>query len=252
MALEAPDDHSLDPRAAVHALRVACERAGVEIEEHAEDPAPVLGSATGRAEGVRVADEVRRADQVVLATGAWSGRLGGIADDARVPVRPVKGQTIRLRDPAGPGLLHRAIRCERAYIVPRDDGRYVLGATVEERGFELEATAGASYELLRAAHELVPGTSELHLEEVCVGLRPGTPDNVPFIGRAAFEGLLWATGHYRNGILLTPLTADLVVGLLTGEHAAHDDELLRTCDPGRFAGAAAADAAAARRATVPA
>ena len=112
--------------------------------------------------------------------------------------------------------------------------------------------AGASYELLRAAHELVPGTSELHVEELCVGLRPGTPDNLPVIGPAACEGLLWATGHYRNGILLTPLTAELVVGLLTGEHAEQHEELLRTCDPGRFASAGGAAASAARQATVPA
>ena len=125
------------------------------------------------------------------------------------------------------------MRCRGAYLVPREDGRYVLGATVEERGFELEPTAGAAYELLRAVHELVPGVSELQLEEVCVGLRPGTPDNAPIIGPGACEGLIWATGHYRNGILLTPLTAELVVAALTG---ASGDPLLQISDPARFWG----------------
>jgi glycine oxidase len=232
MALEVPDDHSLDPRLALGALRHACEQAGVQIEEHVGPSSPVLDSAGERVEGVSTERGVRAAAQVVLATGAWSGLLDTLPEQARVPVRPVKGQVLRLRDPAGPGLVRRAVRCEGAYLVPRDDGCYALGASVEERGFELAARVDTSYELLRAAHELVPGVSELHLEEVCVGLRPGSPDNTPIIGRAACEGLVWATGHYRNGILLAPLTAELVAGVLAGED---EDPLLRTCDPARFA-----------------
>ena len=103
-----------------------------------------------------------------------------------------------------------SLRFEGGYIVPRGDGRYVLGATVEERGFEQRPTAGGVYELLRDAHELVPGVRELQIEELSVGFRPSTPDNVPVIGRGALDGLLWATGHHRNGILLAPLTAELV------------------------------------------
>jgi len=137
-----------------------------------------------------------------------------------------------LRDPAGPGLLSKPVRYGRGYLVPRPDGRFVLGGTVEERGFDAQPTAGAVYELLRYAHEVVPGVSELELIELNVGFRPGTPDNAPIIGRGALEGLVWATGHYRNGILLTPLTAELVVGLLTGHPP---DALLATCDPARFA-----------------
>jgi glycine oxidase len=132
------------------------------------------------------------------------------------------------------------VRFDGGYVVPREDGRYVLGATVEERGFELEPTAGGVYELLREAHELVPGISELEIEELLVGLRPGTPDNGPVIGRADVEGVIWATGHYRNGILLAPLTAELVVGLLQGDSSISDvspdlDRLLSACSPGRFA-----------------
>ncbi len=152
-------------------------------------------------------------------------------------MRPVRGQLLRLRDPAGPGLLSTVVRFDGGYIVPRADGRYVLGATVEERGFDLQPDAGATYELLRDAHELLPGVSELKIEELCVGLRPGTPDNAPAIGFGEPDGLLWATGHYRNGILLAPLTAQLVVALLAGEDV--EPELLRACSPQRFARAAA-------------
>jgi glycine oxidase len=116
--------------------------------------------------------------------------------------------------------------------VPRADGRYVLGATMEERGYDLHPTVGGIYELLRDAHELVPGVSELEIEELCVGLRPGTPDNAPAIGPGSLEGLMWAVGHHRNGILLAPLTAELVVQALAGEQP--DNPLLEACEPTRF------------------
>jgi len=250
LALEAPDDHSIDPRPVLAALHEACERAGVCVREHA----PVARLEPG---GVRLEDGERvRAEEVVLAAGPWSGLIAGLAAAARVPVRPVKGQLMRLRDPAGPGLLARVVRFDGGYVLPRGDGRYVLGATMEERGFELAPTAGAVHELLRDARELVPGVSELEIEELSVGLRPGTPDNAPVIGRSAHDGVIWATGHHRNGILLAPLTAELVVGLLDPAAAAPDaDELLAACAPSRFAGdSAAADAAnaSAREPTTPA
>jgi glycine oxidase len=129
---------------------------------------------------------------------------------------------MRLCDPAGPGLLERVVRFEGGYLVPRGDGRYVLGATMEERGFEPCATAGGVYELLREGHELVPGLSELRIEELGVGYRPGTPDNAPVIGPGALGGLIWATGHHRNGILLAPLTAELVTRLLLGNETRNE------------------------------
>jgi glycine oxidase len=172
----------------------------------------------------------------VIAAGAWSALLDGIPVDARVPVHPVKGQILRLRDPAGPGLLERVVRFQGGYLVPRGDGRYVLGASMEERGFDRSATAGGVYELLRDAHELVPGVSELEIAELGVGLRPGTPDNTPVIGPAGPEGLTWASGHHRNGILLAPLTAELILAVLAGQTPA--DPLLQACDPKRFAGQA--------------
>jgi len=168
----------------------------------------------------------------VLALGSWTAQLQGVPPAAAVPVRPVKGQIMRLRDPAGPGLADRAIRYAGGYLLPRGDGRYVLGATVEERGFDPAPTAGALYEMLRRAWEVVPGVAELQVQELTTGFRPGTPDNVPALGAGALEGLVWATGHYRNGILLAPLTAELLAALLAGERR---DALLEVCDPLRFA-----------------
>jgi glycine oxidase len=244
LALEAPDDHSVDPRAVLAALRAACESSGVELREHAR--AERVESDAGRVAGVTLAGgETLAAGQVVLAAGAWSAQIAGAELDgarpgATVPVRPVRGQLLRLRDPAGPGLLSRVIRFEGGYVVPRADGRYVLGATVEERGFDVEPDVGGVYELLREAHEVVPGVSELKIEELCVGLRPGMPDNAPAIGAGSPEGLVLATGHHRNGILLAPLTAELGAKLLCGEQMDTSERaLLDACDPRRFAGGSA-------------
>jgi glycine oxidase len=219
LALEAPEDHSVDPRLVLAALRHACELSGVRVREYAPVARVELEGIepSARVTGVTLADEERvLAGQVVLAAGAWTAEVRGLPAHARVPVRPLKGQILRLRDPVGPGLLERVVRFEGGYLVPRGDGRYVLGATVEERGFEELPTAGGVYELLRDAHELVPGVLELRIEELSVGFRPSTPDNVPIIGPGAVEGLMWATGHHRNGILLAPLTAELVAEALVG------------------------------------
>jgi glycine oxidase len=244
LALEAPDDHSVDPRAVLAALRVACESSGVQLREHAR--VERVRAEAGRVAGVTLAGgESLAAGQVVLAAGAWSAQIADAElDRARpgttVPVRPVRGQLLRLRDPAGPGLLSRVIRFEGGYVVPRADGRYVLGASVEERGFDVEPDVGGVYELLREAHGVAPGISELKIEELCVGLRPGMPDNAPAIGAGSPEGLLLATGHHRNGILLAPLTARLGAKLLCGEQMdANERTLLDACDPRRFAGAPA-------------
>ena len=173
-----------------------------------------------------------RAGHVVIAAGVEVARLE-LPEHARVPVRPVKGQVLRLRDPNGPGLVERTIRSESKYFVPRGDGRYVLGATMEERGWDTAPTAGGVYELLRDLSEVVPGVFELEIEELIAGLRPATPDNLPAIGPGALEGLIWATGHYRNGILLTPVTADLVATALQGRALP---DWAAPADPLRFAG----------------
>ncbi len=215
LALDVPDDHAVDPRLTVSALARAAERAGAVLRPGAEVVAAEPGGGVRLTNGERVA-----AAQVVLAAGPWSGALEGIPEAARVPVRPVKGQSLRLRDAAGIGLIERVVRWDGGYLVPRSDGRYVLGATVEERGFDTGMTAGGVNDLLRDASELVPGVLELEVEELIAGLRPGTPDNTPVIGRSpAAPELVWATGHYRNGALLAPVTGDLVADVLAGGDA---------------------------------
>ena len=212
LALDVPGDHSADPRALVLALGRAARRAGATLRTGAR--ATAIQSGGGRVSGVALAGgEVVHADRVVVAAGAWSGAIDGLPP---IPLRPVKGQILRLRDPAHPGppaLLQRIVRFEGGYLVPRGDGRYVLGATTEERGFDTTVTAGGLYGLLRDAGELVPGVHEMVIEEMSAGLRPATPDNAPVLGAAEeLAGLHWATGHHRNGILLAPVTAGLVVG----------------------------------------
>ena len=238
LALEVPDDYAVDPRPVLAALRQACVAAGVRLREHTEVASVETDGAEARVSAVTLKGGERlEAPQLVLAAGSWSGSLHGLPEHARVPVRPVRGQILRLRDPAGPGMIDRVVRFDGGYLLPRGDGRYVLGATVEERGFALSATAGGVYELLRDARELVPGVSELEIEELSVGLRPGTPDNAPLIGPGVLAGLTWATGHHRNGILLAPLTAELLTGTLApsaGERSHADERLLAACSPARF------------------
>jgi len=234
LALDVPGDHSADPRRLVAALAVAVERAGGEIRRGARVTG--LVAADDRVTGVRLAGgDVLPAPRVVLAAGAWTPGLAGVPEP--VPVRPVKGQIMRLRDPRGPGLIDRTIRTPQGgYIVSRGDGRYVLGATVEERGFDTAPTAGGVFELVRDLSEVIPGVLELELDELAAGLRPGSPDNVPSIGPGALDGLVWATGHYRNGILLAPLTARLVADVLAGDELP---DWAAVADPRRFTKVAA-------------
>ncbi len=147
-----------------------------------------------RVTGVRLADGTDvTADNVVVAAGPWSSALDGIPAGASIPVHPIKGQILRLHDPAGPGLLTRVLRMTGGYLVPRGDGRYVLGATMEERGFDTTVTAGGAFELLRNAFELLPSVTELVIDELSAGLRPATPDNAPAIGPGSIAGP--ALGH---------------------------------------------------------
>ncbi len=227
-AMEVPDDHAADPRLLAAALAQAARRVGVDIRPGVVVEAVLTG--TGGVLGVALADgEELHSGAVVLAAGAWSGALA--PPEATVPLRPVKGQILRLTDPAGPGLLTRTLRYETGYLVPRGDGRYVLGATMEEQGFDTTVTTGAVHDLIRDASELVPGVLELVLEEARAGLRPSTPDNAPILGEhPACPGLHYATGHHRHGILLAPVTADLLAAGLAGEPQEH------AFAPDRFAG----------------
>jgi glycine oxidase len=182
----AEHDHQVEPRAVVRALRAAFEAAGGELR---------CGVEVGDPSGLD-------ADHVVLAAGCWSG----------APVRPVKGQILRLR---GEPLAGRLVRTPRCYVVSRPGGEVVVGATVEERGFDTTVTGDGVFRLLEAAREVLPDVGELELVEAAARLRPGTPDNAPLIGE--HDGLLWATGHHRNGVLLAPITAQAVAAIVTGD-----------------------------------
>jgi glycine oxidase len=216
LALDIPGDHSVDPRRLVAALAEAVGRTGGEVRAHARASAVLTdGDAVT---GVQLDDgSMVRAGAVLLAAGAQVARLAGLPPAAVVPVRPVKGQVVRLRDRHGPGLVERTVRTPDAYLVPRSDGRYVLGATMEERGWDTAPTAGGMFELLRDISEVVPGVLELEVEELLAGLRPATPDNLPVVGPGALDGLFWAAGHYRNGILLAGISGELAAGALCGE-----------------------------------
>ncbi|MEV5760490.1 glycine oxidase ThiO [Streptomyces tendae] len=235
--LRVDGDHQIDPRRLAHALLAACEREGVVL--HREWAERLIVGRGERATGVVTADGTAlEAGQVVLAGGSLSGRLTGVPEAVLPPVRPVKGQVLRLAMPrtgVGAPLLNRTVRAvvrgNHVYLVPRESGELVVGATSEELGWDTTVTAGGVYELLRDAHELVPGITELPLTETRAGLRPGSPDNAPLLGRTDLDGLLLATGHYRNGVLLTPVTGDVMADVLTGGELPEE---ARPFSPRRF------------------
>lgn len=217
----AAGEAAVDPRALARALVAALSPAGVELITAAE---VVNGLWDGeRLVGVRTTtgDEFE-AETVVLANGAWSGATEWLPEAARPPVRPVRGETVELGSRGEAPPCERILVSERVYLVPRDDGRLIAGATVEERGFDTTVTAGGVHELLREAYRLLPDVAEMELVGALAGLRPGTPDNRPLIGPGAVEGLLLATGHFRNGILLAPVTAEAVAATLAGEPLPED------------------------------
>ncbi|WP_432055234.1 glycine oxidase ThiO [Streptomyces sp. bgisy022] len=232
--LRVDGDHGIDPRLLAAALVTACERAGVLLHRGWADRLTVVRD---RATGVVTADGTElSAGQVVLAAGSLSGRLAGVPEEVRPPVRPVKGEVLRLTVPARrmPFLtrtVRAVVRGSHVYLVPRESGELVIGATSEEVGWDTTVTAGGVYQLLRDAHELVPGITELPLTETRAGLRPGSPDNAPLLGPTGLAGLLLATGHHRNGVLLTPVTGDVLAhALTTGELP----EVARPFTPRRF------------------
>ncbi|WP_040338938.1 glycine oxidase ThiO [Candidatus Blastococcus massiliensis] len=204
-------DHSVDGRA-VHAALLAATR-GVGVELVGERVAEVVVE-DGRAAGVRLASGgVLPAGTTVLALGAHSGALPGVPP---LPVRPVKGQILRLA--GAEGLLEHTVRAlvrgRHVYLVPYGDGGVIVGATVEDRGFDARVTAGGVHDLLHDAIEVVPEVEELELIETLARWRPGTPDNAPLLGYSSLPGLVLATGHHRNGVLLTPVTAEATAELL--------------------------------------
>jgi len=187
--------------------------------------------ANGRVTAIVAEDHREQANVVVLAAGAWSREIAGVPPARLPPVRPVKGQMLALSmDPANP-LLRHVLWLPRGYLVPRRDGRLVVGGTVEERGFDDTITAGGLLALIEGAWRAVPGIEELPVAETWVGFRPGSRDDAPILGPSGIDGLIFATGHHRNGILLTPLTIEVLSAyVLTGRLA----ETARPFTPERF------------------
>jgi glycine oxidase len=245
--LRSDGDGSVDPRLLASALLAAAERAGVVLIREAATEITTAGDGAGvtgaRVTGARLAGGgAVAAGQVVLAAGWQSASLAGLPAAAAVPVRPVKGQILRLRPTAATrrtaptpslvsGTVRGLVRGSSVYLVPRLDGELVVGATQEELGPDTTVTAGGVWELLRDARLLVPGITELELAEAVAGLRPGTPDNAPVIGPGALAGLAWATGHFRGGVLLAPATADALAEYLASGRLP---ELAAPFTPDRF------------------
>ena len=212
-AVFSPQDHQVDNRKLAGALRIAAEAAGAKI--HEQRAVAEIAVHAGRAAGIVLEDGTRvAADRVVLAAGAWSRGIGGLPPDRRPPVRPVKGQMLALRMDAAAPLLNHVLWAPGAYLVPRRDGRLIVGATVEEKGFDENVTAGGMLTLLEAAWRAIPAIEELPVEEIWAGHRPGSRDDAPILGRGPLENLFYATGHHRNGILLAPVTADAMARLI--------------------------------------
>jgi len=210
----AAGEAAIDPRELTEVLLMALRNEDAEVRTGTE----VVGGVCEdeRLVGVRTAEEEIRAGTVVLAGGAWSGAIEWLPEHARPAVRPVKGQVVELRTRDGEPSTRHILASERVYLVPRRDGRLVVGATVEEMGFDTTVTAGGVHELLREAYRLLPDVAEMELVDATAGLRPGTPDNLPLVGPGGVDGLVLATGHYRNGILLAPLAAQTVADHLAG------------------------------------
>ncbi len=229
---EFPNDHQVDNRAVVGALVTACRRSGVTFVADRVRAIAAVGRRVARV--TLESGSEQPVSSVVVAAGAWSGGIRGVPEPLP-PVRPVRGVTLRLHAAGTAGPLTRTVRGvvhgRNCYLVPRHDGSLVVGATSEEQGFDLSVRLGTVADLVTDARELVPALDEYTLVETSTGLRPGSPDNAPIIGRTALEGLIIATGHYRNGFLLAPITADAVVAILEGNG---DDETVRAFTPERF------------------
>jgi glycine oxidase len=225
--IEVPGDHHVDNRALLRALLAAGRAAGVTfvpltVTTLSPGAGPDHAAPERAGPGVVLSDGSRLdTDLILLAAGVGTPHVGGLEAAALPEIRPVKGHILRLgpagSDGGGPPLLNRTVRAlvhgRSIYLVPRPDGTLVVGATMEERGNDLSVRAGAVHELLCDARAVVPGVDELELLEAQAGLRPATLDNTPVVGWTALDGVAVASGHFRNGMLLAPVTAASVVEL---------------------------------------
>ena len=229
-AVFSPRDHQVENRLLSRALASAAQRAGVELIEHCAVREVLI--AGGRATGVMTERGRESADVVVLAAGAWSREIGGVSPAYLPPVRPIKGQMLALQMDRKAPLLRHVLWLPRGYLVPRNDGRLIVGGTVEERGFDTSLTAGGLFALIEGAWRAIPTIEELPIAETWVGFRPGSRDDAPMLGPSGLDRLVIATGHHRNGILLTPVTAAVVSAYILTERLP---EIARPFSPERFA-----------------
>jgi glycine oxidase len=222
------DDAQINNRRLLEALKIAFEKCGGKLyDDHTVEK---INIENGKVKGIHVHGIDIEFDSVIVAAGAWSKQIEGIPENLLPPVRPVKGQIINLRlnDSCK---LKKVVRAPDVYLLPKSDGRLVVGASNEEMGYDINPTAGEIFRLLERAWEAVPSIYDLPIESIDVGLRPGSRDHQPIIGDTDIEGLYFATGHYRNGILLTPITAfELSKWVVTGEKS----ELLKNFQISRF------------------
>lgn len=206
------DDHQVDPRRIIPALRIALRNAGGILIEGMEGVD--LRRSGNTVAGIRSVIGECRSTHVVLATGVWTGEEGSVSRHLRIPMRPLKGQALCLRDRQGGPILRHVVWTENVHLAPKKSGRLIVGATVEEAGFDASVTAGGVFALLEGARRALPAVEELELEGVWTGFRPTTDDDAPIIGPSDVEGLILAVGHHRNGVLLAPVTAEAVVDLV--------------------------------------
>jgi glycine oxidase len=210
-----PDDAQVENRDLLNALHIAVKNRGCKIHENAKVESIKIDN--GKVKGIIANGYEIEASNIVVAAGAWSKQIEGIPENILPPVRPVKGQIMSLRMEGDNRVTH-AVRGRDVYLVPKADGRLIVGASNEEMGFDTNPTAGEIYRLLERAWETVPGIYEYPIQEIKVGLRPGSRDHEPIVGDSEIEGLYFATGHYRSGILLTPITAaELSEWIITGK-----------------------------------
>jgi glycine oxidase len=211
-----PDECSVDNRALTSAVLEAARRSGAEI--FAENGVKAIWREGRRCAGLILQNEKVEATWTIIAAGCFSAAIEGVA--AYAPLRPAKGQMVALR--TDDVEIDRVLWGEHIYLVPRNDGRILAGATVEYAGFDKRTTAGGIEKILSAAIELAPGLANARIEETWAGLRPDTPDHLPILGPTDMDGLLMATGHFRSGILLTPITARLISEWITEQRVSVD------------------------------
>jgi glycine oxidase len=223
-----PDEASIDNRALTQAVLRAAQESGAQIFPDHEVEA--LWREGGRCAGLKLRKQSVPAKWTIIAAGCFSANIDGVA--AYAPVRPAKGQMVSLR--ADELKIERVLWSEKVYVVPRNDGRILAGATVEYVGFDKHVTAGSVHKILSAAIELAPGLANARIEETWAGLRPDSPDHLPILGPTDLDGLLIAAGHFRSGVLLTPITARLLREWITEQRVSVDWDRL---NPMRFAAA---------------